>query len=236
MDNITPPKENYKDKLHALVKGGLGSIPVAGSLAAELFGMIITSPISKRRDEWLLSIVNKIVELEQRESGFDIGTLGNNEEFTSYLLETSQIVIKNHQEEKLSALRNCIANFFVQINTPYDKKISFIRLVDEITPTHLSILSFIIENENKINSHDDINLPDGITSFPLLFDYFIKDHLEIERTHFRKCVFDLDTQSLIRLSKDFRDWFSGDGYATDEGAKNIEVLEYGRDFIQYISG
>jgi hypothetical protein len=38
-----------KDIAHSLVKGGLGAIPVIGSLAAEVFGLVVTPPLEKRR-------------------------------------------------------------------------------------------------------------------------------------------------------------------------------------------
>lgn len=42
------PKEGPGDYAHAIVKGALGAIPIAGSIASETFGLIVTPPLKKK--------------------------------------------------------------------------------------------------------------------------------------------------------------------------------------------
>ena len=47
MDN--PNKTTKGDIAHSIAKSGIGAIPVIGSLASEIFGLIVTPPLEKRR-------------------------------------------------------------------------------------------------------------------------------------------------------------------------------------------
>ena len=224
MDELEIPEENNKDKLYNLVRGGLGAIPFVGSIASETFGLILAAPISKRRNMWMEAVVEKLSEIENEQSGF-INTLKENDEFISFLLESSQIAFKTHQQEKLEILKNTIKNFFLDNTVEYDRKYSFLKVIDEISPTHLKILYFIAKYEDYII--------ENITSYPqLIVKYNEID--EIDNFYFRKCVVDLENQSLIRVSKDFADFYGGGGFATDEGAPSIKVLDFGLQFIEFI--
>ncbi len=226
MNELIIPKENNKDIIYKLVKGGIGGIPVAGSIIAETFGLIIAEPISKRREIWMNIVVEKLNDLETKNVGL-IASLKENEEFISFILESSQIAFKTHQNEKLKILKNTIENFFLDSSTEYDKKFSFLKVIEEITPTHLKILNFIVKNENYIN--------ENIEGFPELHEKYSEKEI-IDKFYFRKCVIDLEIQSLIKVSGDFSDYHSRSGYSTDEGAPAIKVLDFGNDFIEFIKG
>lgn len=44
-------KPKMEDIPYSLIKAGLGSIPLLGSAAIELFSLVITPPLEKRRTE-----------------------------------------------------------------------------------------------------------------------------------------------------------------------------------------
>jgi len=56
-------KITKKDIAHSLAKGGLGSIPVIGSLASEIFGLVVTPPLEKRRAEWMNEVAKNLKNL-----------------------------------------------------------------------------------------------------------------------------------------------------------------------------
>ena len=225
MDKNNIPKDDYTDIIYKLVKGSLGSIPLAGSVVAEIFGFILTEPITKRKTRWMELVVDKLNDLEERNNGL-INGLRENDEFISFLLESSQIALKTHQEEKLTILKNVISNFIMETPEDYDKKYSFLKIIEEITPSHIEILNYIHINELEIN--------ENINGFPQLYEKYFKSQ-KIDKFYFRKCVFDLEKQSLIRINKDFNDYFDGTGYvSTDEGAPSIKILDIGKEFVQFI--
>jgi hypothetical protein len=63
--SVEPKKTTTKDILYSLAKGGVGSIPIIGALAAEIFSMVITPPMEKRRAEWMNDIAERLKALEE---------------------------------------------------------------------------------------------------------------------------------------------------------------------------
>ena len=225
MSNLEIPKESSKNKAHSIVKGLFGAIPFAGGVASETFGLILSQPITKRREEWMQAVVDKLKYLEEVSESFKIENLKENDEFVTFLIEASQIAFKTHQNEKLDYLKNSIVNYFGN-QLEFDKKHSFLRIIDELTPTHFIILKYISVNENYIAG--------SIKSYEFLLKDYLKDNPEIDKYYFRKCVRDLENASLIKISKDFQDYIGGGGFATDERSPSIKLLDFGSELINYI--
>ncbi len=136
------PKATSSDTVHTVVKAGLSAIPIAGGPAAELFSTIIVPPLSKRRDEWIESIVKGLQALEEKVDSFKIEDLSQNAMFITTVMHASQAAIRNHQREKLEALRNAVLNAALANAPEEDVQLMFLDLVDTLTPWHLRILQF----------------------------------------------------------------------------------------------
>ncbi len=219
------PKEKDEDKIYSMVKSTLGLIPGFGGTISEIFSLILTQPISKRREKWMELVSDELLELNKSVDEFNIENLKMNNEFVSFLIESSQIALKTHQEEKINYLKNCVKNFLIDNNFKYDKKHSYLRIVDELTPTHLHILIFVSNNQDYIITN--------VNGYQELYGFYNNKALDID--YLRKCVRDLENNSLIRISKDFEDLVEGSGFVmTDEGAPSIKLLNTGDEFIQFI--
>lgn len=129
------------DLTHKTIKVALSAIPVVGSAIAELFTTIIEEPVQRRRVEWLNTLYVKLTEIEVKVDWLSLEKLGENEKFVSVLLTASQIAQRNHQKEKLEALRNAVLNTAVMIDIHDDLKFLFLSFVDELTVTELRILA-----------------------------------------------------------------------------------------------
>lgn len=131
-----------KDIAHSLVKGGLGAIPVIGSLAAEVFGLLVTPPLDKRRAEWMNEVAQKLKNLEERKE-IDFEELQNNDQFIDVVLQATSYALKTSESEKIKAFQNAIINTATG-DTP-DKTISqiFLNQLDSFTVWHIKILKFI---------------------------------------------------------------------------------------------
>lgn len=131
-------KQSKADVTHAIVKAGLSAIPLIGGAAAELFQCVIQPPLEKRREKWMVAVGEKLQELEL--SGIKLENLQNNEEFVSLVMYATMIALRTHQEEKLSALRNAIAN--VAIGQAPDEVLQhiFLSLIDTFNSLHLKVL------------------------------------------------------------------------------------------------
>lgn len=134
------------DVAHALVKGGLSGIPIAGGLAAELFDLVLAPPLSKRRDAWMESIARRLESVEAK-----VDSMRDDPAFVTTLLQATQIALRSHQEEKLEALRNAVVNSAMGAGPEDDLRAIFLNLIDAFTPTHLRILKFF-QNRGSLDS------------------------------------------------------------------------------------
>jgi len=142
MDELEKPKKSAGDVIHAIAKAGISAIPIAGAPAAEIFALVVTPPLERRRDEWIESIGNGLKELAQKVEGFKIEDLAKNESFITTVTHASQAAIRNHQKEKLEALRNAVLNAALPNSPEEDLQLMFLNFVDSFTPWHLVILKF----------------------------------------------------------------------------------------------
>lgn len=138
----TPPKRTRGDTTHSLVKAGLGSVPLIGNAAAELFNLIVAPPIEKRRDEWFGEVGERLQMLE--DAGFaTVESLQANDAFISTITKASQIAVTTHDKDKRAALRNAIVNSALGIEPDESLRQMFLRFVDELTPWHIRILELM---------------------------------------------------------------------------------------------
>lgn len=139
------PKPDADDVAHAFNKAGLSAIPGVGGPASELFSLVVTPSLEKRRDEWIESIGKALKALEEKVEGFKIENLKNNEAFVSVLMQASQTAIRNHQQEKMEALRNAVLNATLPNAPEEDLQLMFLTIVDSLTPSHLKLLKRLDE-------------------------------------------------------------------------------------------
>ena len=136
-----PPKKTKGDTAHAAARAVVGAIPFAGASAIELLNAVITPPLERRRQAWMIDISERLEKLES--NGVDVAALQQNEEFISTLLYASHLAIRNHHEEKLEALRNAVINTACNQAPEAALQHMFLNFVDSLTALHLQILKFL---------------------------------------------------------------------------------------------
>lgn len=135
-------KSTKADVVHAITKGGIGSIPVIGALASEIFGLIITPPLERRRLEWMSAVTARLKLLEQ--SGkVDLQTIQNNEEFIDVILQATTLVLKTSEKEKWRAFQNAVLNTAANVGPDQIKTQIFINQIDKFTALHINMLVFV---------------------------------------------------------------------------------------------
>lgn len=124
---------------------GTAALLAAGgaALAVELFSQTFAPPLEKRRDKWLMSIFEKLQELEQKVDGFSAESLAENEQFITTLIQATQIAIQNHQEEKLTALRNAVLNAALPNSIQEDLQVIFLNWINRLSNYHIKVLIFL---------------------------------------------------------------------------------------------
>jgi len=135
-----PPSPDGRDHIHKLVKLGLQAIPGVGPVIAEGLDLVVRPPLGKRLDKWCKSVYEKLKELEESCNSFSMGSLQENEEFITVVLNATQIAVRTHREEKLEALRNAVLNVAMRNAPEEDLQDIFLNLIDRFTPWHLRVL------------------------------------------------------------------------------------------------
>jgi hypothetical protein len=145
MSEINKPTAG--DYTFALTKGGLGAIPIVGSIASELLGLLVTPPLEKRRQNWMTEVGTKLKELEENNK-IDLSTLADNEQFIDTVLVATTLALKTSEEEKIKAFKNAILNTALGESADKTKGQIFLNLLDSFTVWHIKILH-LIDNPTK---------------------------------------------------------------------------------------
>ena len=90
---MSPPDEPSKQPLPselrledhglALIKGAIAAVPLVGGVLAEEMGLLLITPLTRRRDEWWADVVRRVHDLEEKVQGFKLEKLRENQEFVS---------------------------------------------------------------------------------------------------------------------------------------------------------
>ena len=134
-------KTSKGDIVYAAVKAGLGSIPILGSAATELFGLVVTPPLDKRRQEWMNEVAEKLKALEE-DNKIDFGSLAKNDQFLDTIIQATSFAIKTSEQEKITALKNAVINTALNESPDKTKSQIFLNLVDTFTVWHIKVLDF----------------------------------------------------------------------------------------------
>lgn len=134
------PKQTAGDVAIAVARGVISGVPIAGGVASEVFNLIVTPPLSRRRDEWIESIVAGLKDLQEKVEGFKIEDLSKNDVFITTVMHASQAAVRNHQKEKLDALRNAALNAALPTAPEEDLQTIFLSYIDTFTTWHIRIL------------------------------------------------------------------------------------------------
>ncbi|WP_372776996.1 hypothetical protein [Litorivivens sp.] len=138
-DLVDPPVEPEFEKAHRVTKAAVSAVPVLGGALAEAFNALIEPPMARRRTEWMVQVTEAINEL------YDKGIvtepdLQENEKFFTTLVHASNSAIRNHEDEKLNALRNAVINSALPGAPSDTMQQLFLNLIDSCTSWHIALL------------------------------------------------------------------------------------------------
>jgi len=145
-----PDIEPTEDKVHRLVRVALSAVPIAGGAAVELFNTLIMPPVEKRREKWIKEVSVAIAHL-LNEKRVTWDQLINNDLFFSTLVHASAEALKNHQSEKLAALRAAVINSALGSGLADDEEAMFLNLVGALTPSHIIVLRLFLYPQQHLD-------------------------------------------------------------------------------------
>ena len=146
-------KKISKDIQYAITKAGLGSIPLVGAAASELFSLLVTPPLEQRRNDWMTEIGKRLSELE-KQSEIDFEELQGNSLFIDTVLQTTQLALRSSEKEKLEYYKNALINTALG-ETPEQSEIQiFLNLIGDFTVWHIKILKLFDNPTEWFRSHN----------------------------------------------------------------------------------
>jgi len=222
-----PPKAGKADLAHALAKAVISEVPLIGAPAAELFSLVVTPPLERRRAEWLNAIADRLKELETKMQGFKIEALKDNPLFITAVLHATIVALRNHQKEKLDALQNAVVNSARGIDIEENLQLMFLNMVDELTPLHLRVLKYFDNPRKWLEEHGiKFSIYMGGASSGLEAGL---PELQGQRDLYDTLVTDLYNRGLVGADKTvLHAMMSGDGILASR------ITELGKKFLKYI--
>jgi hypothetical protein len=124
------PEKSAADIPYFMGKAAVSMIPIWGAVVAEFYSAVLQPNVDDRKNIWVQNIAIAVVELRKNFEEFKAENLQRNENFLSAFMYAGEIAIRNHQREKLEALRNAVLNS-VMPNAPIeDLQHMFLNFID----------------------------------------------------------------------------------------------------------
>ena len=142
MGNI-PEQKSVGDAALQIGRAIVSAVPLAGGPLQVLLENVFKAPLEKRQLAWLHELEGVVRRLQEKIDGFTPDKLSQNESFITVALQATQIAIRNHQQEKIHALRNAVLNSGLPNPPDENEQLVFLKLVDQLTPWHLGLLGLL---------------------------------------------------------------------------------------------
>jgi hypothetical protein len=152
-DLIDPVVEPTDEKVHRVTRAAISSIPVLGGALTETFNALIEPPMSRRKTQWMVDVTDAINELYEK-GYITESDLQSNEKFFTTLVHASSTAIRNHESEKLKALKNAVLNSALPRAPDETMQQLFLNLLDSCTSWHIALLKLFQGPEQWANSNN----------------------------------------------------------------------------------
>lgn len=215
-------KEDLKDFALANVKGLIECIPF-GSLITANLDFLIKPSIENRKEKWLSQIVETINNLEDRVTSIE--DMFSNDLFITLFINTTQSVLRTHQQEKIDMYRNLLINSYINNNIDEDTKLIFLSWLDKFTLTHLKLLAVM----NKPSDFVEV-IPDSISTSSIsnVIQMAFNDYSR-KKEIYSNIFHDLYNNGLINTDSN-----SLNTMMTFSGSCASRTTDIGKTFIQFI--
>lgn len=212
-----------------VVKIALGFVPWVGGALAEVVGHL-NNDLARRQEYWMVQVSEAINAL-QKTSGFTVDELMKNEAFTSFLLQATPVALRNHQKEKITTLKNALTSVGNPEFSDEDLAFQFLRYIDELTVSHLTILRIIA---NRADAFKEVK------SMQQAFEQLTReDQADVSPLVARTYLRDLDARGLVNAIdlEDLPDFESKAVYIAAEQTDRhpLQLTELGEKFLSFIA-
>lgn len=223
-----PPTNPKSEAVAAILKGAVSAIPFVGGIISEI-GNLYLNPLEKRKQQWMVEVGQAIEDINMRYS-IRPESLLNDDRFISFLYQATILALKNHQRQKIIALRSAIVSVAMPQQVSEDLAFQFLRYIDDLSVTHMSMLACLNTHAGQFARMEKLE-----QVYSKLQSYLDDS---IERVAFRSFLHDLETRFLIRIGDldELSEYASKESFLlTEESTKRpLEVTSLGRSFLSFI--
>lgn len=226
MDDL-PTKKSAGDVAREVGRAVVSLVPAAGGPLQVVFENFFTSPLERRKEAWLQQLADIVKEVEGRVAELTPEKLAQNEAFVTVAMQASQIALRNHQQAKLEALRNAVLNAALPNPPQEDEQMIFLRLIDQLTPWHLKVLSVLDNPVQWMARHGVANPGWGAGGPSTVLEHCLPD-LRGQRETYDQIVRDLQSEGLLGQGQFLHVTMTGGGMVgsrtTDRGKRFIRFI------------
>jgi hypothetical protein len=226
--NDLPTEKSGGDIAREVARAVVSLVPAVGGPLQVLFENFFTSPIERRKEAWLQQLAGVLKEVESRLADLTPEKLAQNETFVTVAMQASQIALRNHQHAKLDALRNAVLNAALPNAPLEDEQMIFLRLIDQLSPWHLRVLSVLDEPVRWMERHGVANPGWGIGGTSAVLEHCLPD-LRGQRDTYDPIVRDLQSEGVLDQGQFLHVTMTGDGRVASR------TTERGKRFIRFIT-
>jgi hypothetical protein len=200
-----------------------------GTILDEIFFNYGERLKAERTDKLIKALDLEIQSLHKNQ--FDLNKLRDNPAFYDITLEVFKSAIKTNSDLKLAMLANFyLGQIVTQREINHDKNLLMVRIIDELTVTHLSIFRFLTE---KVEDYKTLN------NFQKVYDDYCKvnSSVAMDKSLFRAFIQDIENKSLCRFSLNVNEYGSTGGYMERENStivSGLTITDLGKDLIAHI--
>lgn len=222
-----PTKKSTGDVAREVGRAVVSLVPVAGGPLQVVFENLFASPIEKRKEAWLQQLAGIVKEVEDRVAELTPEKLAENEAFVTVAMQASQIALRNHQQAKLEALCNAVLNAALPNPPQEDEQMIFLRLIDQLTPWHLRVLS-LLDNPVRWMERNGVANPGwGMGGTSTVLEHCLPD-LRGQRDTYDQVVRELQSEGLLGQGQFLHMTMTGGGMVesrtTDRGKRFIRFI------------
>jgi hypothetical protein len=222
-----PTNKSAGDVARELGRAIVSAVPAAGGPLQVAFENVFSSPLERRKEAWLEQLAAVVAEVQERVEDLTPDKLAANEVFVTVAMQASQIAIRNHQQAKLEALRNAVLNSVLPQPPHENEQMIFLRLIDQLTPWHLRVLSLLSNPIRWMELNAVVNPNWGGGGVSTVVEHCLPD-LRGQRDTYDQIVRDLQAEGLLGQGQFMHVTMTGNGMlqsrTTDRGTRFIRFI------------
>ncbi|MDO7868179.1 hypothetical protein [Nocardioides jiangxiensis] len=223
--DVPEGKSKKRTAIEVAGEGALGAIPFVGSLLAATLSTYFSATQENRTREWMEEMAEVVQALLDRIENLEAEDLADNPAFYDAAVAAARIATSTSAAAKHAALQNALYNVGSGDGWDADKRAIFLRYVDELTPSHISLLRLVEDPPRWFERHG-LSWPGGglLSVVKAAFPAWANDEDFIDTL-----AADLAARGLV-------DALPLRAMMTDSGARAGRAKAKGREFIGFISG